>query len=479
MSADPARLVQLVEGNTAVSDEQRYVATVSHEIRTPLNSVTGASSLLAQSDNLTALQRELIDLLQAGAAQVTLIIDDVLQFAALSSGQFPLACEPVLLTSSRGLLEQALRMVNMTTVGSTATKIVHTSLVVEPGTPDIILTDAGRLLQVITNLLGNARKFVPSGGNIRLRVDVIETEEPRYNGTGGAEVQTQENLRMWRPISAATLHSLVTSGGGDSGIPPPPPVQRWLRVKVIDDGIGIEPHHLERIFRPFTQEDSTTMREFGGTGLGLSICQRIISAMGGYISASSAGRGQGSTFTFRVPLQLPTAEMMVTAQPKGELSACASAVMQIPPTPAPSVTIAGSASPTARTQVSDRRLRILVAEDDVPSQMIIKRLLGSMGCDVICVDNGAAAVSAYQTDVFDLVLTDLHMPVLDGLATSNAICALGRRGERPITPVVALSASCSPEVIQRCHEAGMVSHVSKPVNAERLRTVLRECMSVH
>ena len=122
-------------------------------------------------------------------------------------------------------------------------------------------------------------------------------------------------------------------------------------------------------------------------------------------------------------------------------------------------------------------MRVLVAEDDLSSQRIIKMLLTKMGCSVTCVNNGATAVAAYQSDVFDLVITDLHMPVLDGLATSSAICALGRRGERPLTPVVALSASCSPEVIQRCREAGMERHISKPVNAGRLRQVLNAVRS--
>ena len=248
----------VLAGSTEVSEQQHFVATVSHEIRTPLNSVTGAAALLAGGTNLTREQLELIDLLQAGAAQVTLIVEDVLQLSALSSGQFPLASEPVMLTTSRGLLEQAVRMIRMV-----CTKAATIALDVQPGTPEVILSDPGRLLQVLTNLLGNARKFVSAdGGAIRLCVDAID-----------------------RPPEPPAP---------DAAPDAPAPPSRWLRCMVLDNGIGIEPAHLERIFLPFTQEDSTTRREFGGTGLGLSICQRIVNAMGGTISAYCGCRRRSS-----------------------------------------------------------------------------------------------------------------------------------------------------------------------------------------
>ena len=101
------------------------------------------------------------------------LVEDVLQLSALTSGQFPLASEPVLLTTSRGLLEQAVLMIRL--AASRRTKAVAITLDVQPGTPEVILTDPGRLLQVLTNLLGNARKFVPAdGGAIQLCVDIID-----------------------------------------------------------------------------------------------------------------------------------------------------------------------------------------------------------------------------------------------------------------------------------------------------------------
>ena len=454
----------VLAGSTEVSEQQHFVATVSHEIRTPLNSVTGAATLLAGGTNLTREQLELIDLLQAGAAQVTLIVEDVLQLSALSSGQFPLASEPVMLTTSRGLLEQAVRMIRIAAFGRT--KAVTISLDVQPGTPEVILTDSGRLLQVLTNLLGNARKFVPTdGGAIQLCVDVINRPpEPDPDAAPDA----------------------------------PAPPSRWLRCMVLDNGIGIEPAHLERIFLPFTQEDEGTRREFGGTGLGLSICQRIVNAMGGTISAYSRGRNQGTAFTFTVPLRLPTPEQLEQFRSRQSTAVvvdipAASGLeaeqqetvppplpdVEAPPSPVAALPEPAAGASAAAASAGDKPhlMRVLVAEDDLSSQRIIKMLLTKMGCSVTCVNNGAAAVAAYQSDMFDLVFTDLHMPVLDGLATSSAICALGRRGERPLTPVVALSASCSPEVIQRCREAGMERHISKPVNAERLRQVLNAVRS--
>jgi CheY-like chemotaxis protein len=297
-------------------------------------------------------------------------------------------------------------------------------------------------------------QFVPYGGAIELCVDVID-----------------------RPPKPAAP---------DAAPDAPAPPSRWLRFMVLDNGIGMDPAHLERIFLPFTQENSTTMREFGGTGLGLSICQRIVNAMGGTISAFSPGRNQGAAFTFTVPLRLPTAEQLeqfrsrqssaavvdTLAAERGSFGSTATQPPDVeapPPGPSLPERVLPVAAPAGD---KPHLMRVLVAEDDMSSQKILKMILTKMGCTVTCVNNGAAAVAAYMTDLFDLVISDVHMPVLDGLATSSAICSLGRRGERPLTPVVALSASCSPEAIQRCREAGMERHISKPVNAARLRQVL-------
>ena len=202
-----------------------------------------------------------------------------------------------------------------------------------------------------------------------------------------------------------------------------------LRFAVTDTGIGIQPERQHLLFQNFSQIDHSIARRFGGTGLGLAICKRLIEAMGGAIGFESEV-GRGSTFWFTVPLTETPAKV--------EERTAAGA-----PVPA------GSA-------------RVLVVEDNRMNREVVEAMLEDAGHRVTLVENGADAVGAVQAGDHDLVLMDMEMPVMDGIAATAAIRRLGDR-VRDI-PIVALTANALSDEIQRCRAAGMNDHLSKPID---------------
>lgn len=210
-----------------------------------------------------------------------------------------------------------------------------------------------------------------------------------------------------------------------------------LRVAVTDTGIGIAAGKIDTLFERFSQADNSTTRVYGGTGLGLSISRRLVEMMGGEIGADSR-IGEGSTFWFEVPLT--PAEALASAE----------------------VADGETASPDG--------LRILMADDAAANRELVVAILGGMGVALETVEDGAQAVEAARNGGYDLILMDVHMPVMDGLDATRAIRALG--GDAGRVPIIALTANVQPEQVVRCREAGMDDHVGKPIQvAELLRVI--------
>ena len=212
-----------------------------------------------------------------------------------------------------------------------------------------------------------------------------------------------------------------------------------FRVAVSDTGIGISEDKVATLFQRFIQADASTTRTFGGTGLGLAISRRLIETMGGTIGVDSQP-GVGSTFWFEVPL--------VAADPGQDAQ--------------------GSDGDAA----VDTGLRILMADDAAANRELVAAILGGMGLSLDGVENGAEAVEAVRRGGYDLVLMDVHMPVMDGLMATREIRAMaGGPGQ---TPIIALTANVQPEQVRLCHEAGMDAHVGKPIQvAELMATISR------
>ena len=229
--------------------------------------------------------------------------------------------------------------------------------------------------------------------------------------------------------------------------------RQWIRVKVQDTGIGMSPDQLALLFQRFSQADASTTRRFGGSGLGLIICKHLVELMGGEIQVESEP-GAGSKFWFQLPLYPPLAT---------------SADMDKDTTSSPRSTESGAGLPEAH---------ILVAEDNEVNQMVVRAMLERLGMTVSVVEDGARAVHAVQSQDFDLVLMDCHMPTMDGYEAAKQIRAGASATDQSSIPIIALTANVLLEDQQRCMAAGMDAFLAKPVTVEALTDMLARHLAV-
>ncbi|MBM3568215.1 MAG: PAS domain S-box protein [Alphaproteobacteria bacterium] len=361
--------------------KSEFLATMSHEIRTPLNGVIGLAQVL-QATRLDEFQREQVAAIVDSGRLLLALINDILDLSKLDSGR-------VELESVRFSLADVANRVAGNLADIAAAKRLTLAVDVPGHLPDLI-GDPTRIQQVLFNLVGNALKFTAKG-EVAVKVKVaIENETSRRCG---------------------------------------------LRVVVSDSGIGIPIEAQGRLFRRFSQADSTTTRRYGGTGLGLAICRQLIETMGGHIGFDSEpGKGSTFWFTLSLPVAGPETSPALEAQRSGAAAL--------------------------------RPLRVLVAEDNAINRKVITGLLSAHGHDLTLVENGAEALSAVQRSVFDLVLMDVHMPVMDGPSAVAEIRALGG-GYRDLQ-IIALTADAMQGDRERFLSLGMNDYVSKPIELDQL-----------
>jgi signal transduction histidine kinase/CheY-like chemotaxis protein len=209
-----------------------------------------------------------------------------------------------------------------------------------------------------------------------------------------------------------------------------------LRLSVTDTGIGIPRDKILTLFEKFTQADASTTRQYGGTGLGLAICRELAQLMGGQISVMSE-EGKGSTFIVELPF--PRGSAMSEAQ-----------------------------GPQAAADVRQRSVRVLAAEDNMVNQKVLKAIVEPMDVELSMVADGSAAVEAWRAGEYDVILMDIQMPVMDGIAAARAIRAAERTERRPRTPILALTANALVHQVEEYLAAGMDGHVAKPIEISKL-----------
>ncbi|WMP19430.1 hybrid sensor histidine kinase/response regulator [Thiothrix lacustris] len=366
--------------------KDEFLTTMSHELRTPMNAVVNAGRLLKLT-HLSELQDEYVVRLNTAAKHMLSLINDILDLARLDSRLLAVENIPFQLGNILKQIEQLL----VEQVCSKNLRLILDNRF-HPFKKQL-LGDPTRLKQVLLNLLGNAIKFTPEGGEVRLIV----------------------------------THQAVT----DERV--------ILLFEVRDTGIGIPEEQQQKLFKPFSQVDSSTARKYGGSGLGLAISHRLVQCMGGDLQMESRP-AQGSRFfftlTFALQDALPQVEMALPVKLSADFSA---------------------------------GFRILLVDDDEMNRFFGKKLLGSLGVSVEVAESGEETLQLLRNQLFDLVFMDISMPDMDGYETTGLIRADKRLAG---LPVVALTAHAVAGERERCLAAGMDDYLTKPFEMEQLQMAI-------
>jgi CheY-like chemotaxis protein len=366
-------------GRLAESDRAKdeFLATLSHELRNPLAPLRNALELMRRTGPRGDSSDFVLSMMERQVNHLVRLVDDLLEVSRISRGKFSLRKERVELSA---IVHNAVE---------TSEPLIraggHSLAIALPDEPAFLEGDPVRLAQILANLLNNAAKYTDDGGDIGVHASI----------------------------------------DGENAV-----------IAVRDNGIGIQPEALPRMFEMFSRGDRDSGRSQGGLGIGLALSLRLAQMHGGTIEANSAGVGEGSEFTVRLPL--------------------AAAVQASEPTPAP------EAASLAKT-------RVLVVDDNHDAGDSLGQVLGILGADVRVARDGAEALDAFASYQPSVVLLDIGMPGMNGYEVARTIRT--RFPHRPAS-LVALTGWGQDDDRRRAREAGFDHHLVKPAEISALQKLL-------
>lgn len=384
------------------STKTEFMAKISHEVRTPMNGIMGLVELLMGTDPNPEQRRYLNAIKHAGNG-LQEVINDVLDYSRIQAGK--LSLNPITF-DLKSLLQDTCAVYEF----EARSKQIELGCLITQGTPLHLVGDAGRIRQVLLNLLSNALKYTEQGF-------------------------VHINLQLTDQILADQL---------------------VLRFEVEDSGVGISAQDQRKLFQHFSQI-SSGQQMTGGSGLGLVISQQIVELMGGEMGVKSES-GRGSCFWFQLPLELADPVRIAEQDIALDLfdgASTAPAFSRVPVAALPAQAGEG--------------VRVLVVEDNEINQNVITGFLQKLNIAVELADNGRTAVEMLQQGrSYDLILMDCEMPVMDGYEAASRILKWQRAKELAVTPIIALSAHALDKHKEMAYEAGMVDYLPKPVSLRQL-----------